>query len=646
MTYYIHNHKSLHYLLTQNISNVKSVLLIQKFLLRSNSQGECFKLSNLRITLKHGNSFVVNVNPTKKVTMKTTTATGFSKVILCFNRVRAMVYCGMTESILIGNFSYESSTNELPLSEINFSRNPPTPPDISPNSLPSNIASLNAQTPPNAITSTTKLTPSSTNFNPTIPHPNIVKHNSDTTSSPCNTTGRRQRHSLSGQMSYYKMLGFGGFSKKMATSTNSLFSTAVISGSSSAPNLRDMIPCTASSSVLEGFGGVPPIRPLETLHNALSLKQLDGFLEKMITVPLFKTPASSPPTPIQTPQALPDKIGTLASWSCQTSMSSASAVSSGGPSSPNISDSLNSRSDFSISLASNDGGQLTSVTEFSQMFQMLDDDLGPASTQFAFDNFRQYSEDKATAAKGLSFGNEGNSLEGPEDEEDEPTISTDNCSVTKYDIDKEMHQQKQIEKPGNSKTNLENVEPHDFPQRQFRVKKQISLYERDNSTELKKLSQDGEGFTRCTSSGNITKRWIDSTLQHDNYVSADDVSSTSFYIGRSPIKSAETVYSDTKTMSCMNLKSCITPGAVRVKEKFIEPPLRVAKSFHGNTSFLKHKCKKSKKMDAGVSTDSVFTRPASSGDIKHRFVTTKVTEFDTGQTANAAINAEKCDGKA
>lgn len=65
--------------------------------------------------------------------------------------------------------------------------------------------------------------------------------------------------------------------------------------------------------VLEGFGGVPPIRPLETLHNALSLKQLDGFLEKMITVPLFKTPASSPPTPIQTPQVLPDKIGTLAS---------------------------------------------------------------------------------------------------------------------------------------------------------------------------------------------------------------------------------------------------------------------------------------------------------------------------------------------
>uniref|UniRef100_A0A182TM99 Inositol hexakisphosphate and diphosphoinositol-pentakisphosphate kinase n=1 Tax=Anopheles melas TaxID=34690 RepID=A0A182TM99_9DIPT len=45
----------------------------------------------------------------------------------------------------------------------------------------------------------------------------------------------------------------------------------------------------------KGFGGVPPIRPLETLHNALSLKQLDAFLERMTIGPLFKTPASSPP---------------------------------------------------------------------------------------------------------------------------------------------------------------------------------------------------------------------------------------------------------------------------------------------------------------------------------------------------------------
>ncbi|XP_014481289.1 PREDICTED: inositol hexakisphosphate and diphosphoinositol-pentakisphosphate kinase 2 isoform X5 [Dinoponera quadriceps] len=108
-------------------------------------------------------------------------------------------------------------------------------------------------------------------------------------------TARRHRHSISGQMSYFKLLGYN-VSKKLTGSANSLFSTAVISGSSSAPNLKDMVPPHASAvAAIEGFGGVPPIRPLETLHNALSLRQLDSFLDMMTSVPLFRTPASSPP---------------------------------------------------------------------------------------------------------------------------------------------------------------------------------------------------------------------------------------------------------------------------------------------------------------------------------------------------------------
>ncbi|XP_011640257.1 inositol hexakisphosphate and diphosphoinositol-pentakisphosphate kinase 2 isoform X11 [Pogonomyrmex barbatus] len=110
-----------------------------------------------------------------------------------------------------------------------------------------------------------------------------------------NKEARRHRHSISGQMSYFKLLGYN-ISKKLTGSANSLFSTAVISGSSSAPNLKDMVPPHASAvAAIEGFGGVPPIRPLETLHNALSLRQLDSFLEMMTTAPLYRTPASSPP---------------------------------------------------------------------------------------------------------------------------------------------------------------------------------------------------------------------------------------------------------------------------------------------------------------------------------------------------------------
>ena len=42
-----------------------------------------------------------------------------------------------------------------------------------------------------------------------------------------------------------------------------------------------------------GEDGTPNIRPLETLHNALSLRQVDGFLEQ-ITNANYKTPTLSP----------------------------------------------------------------------------------------------------------------------------------------------------------------------------------------------------------------------------------------------------------------------------------------------------------------------------------------------------------------
>ena len=44
-----------------------------------------------------------------------------------------------------------------------------------------------------------------------------------------------------------------------------------------------------------GEDGTPNIRPLETLHNALSLRQVDDFLEQ-ITNANYKTPNLSPKT--------------------------------------------------------------------------------------------------------------------------------------------------------------------------------------------------------------------------------------------------------------------------------------------------------------------------------------------------------------
>ncbi|KAI5704611.1 hypothetical protein M8J75_007226 [Diaphorina citri] len=150
--------------------------------------------------------------------------------------------------------------------------------------------------------------------------------------SKCCEGNCRHRHSISGQMCYLKNSTGYGFRRGLALSSssgNSLFSTAVISGSSSAPNLRNMIPSTTNVTALDGFGGVPSIRPLETLHNALSLKHLDNFLGKMIRVIPSKTPASSPPkypsTPIEHSLS-----GARLGWSGPPSF-----VSESGPSSPN-----------------------------------------------------------------------------------------------------------------------------------------------------------------------------------------------------------------------------------------------------------------------------------------------------------------------
>lgn len=128
-------------------------------------------------------------------------------------------------------------------------------------------------------------------------------------------------------------------------STNSLFSTAVISGSSSTPNLRDMLPNNASiSAAIEGCGGVPAIRPLETLHNALSFRQLDAFLERMIS-----NPTTTPPKDVSMSLSSSCNASSLGSslaalklptydsstWTGTSSTGTDSWVSNSSPSSPN-----------------------------------------------------------------------------------------------------------------------------------------------------------------------------------------------------------------------------------------------------------------------------------------------------------------------
>ncbi|GAB0094057.1 Inositol hexakisphosphate and diphosphoinositol-pentakisphosphate kinase [Sergentomyia squamirostris] len=433
------------------------------------------------------------------------------------------------------------------------------------------------------------------------------------TSSSSTNTVRRQRHSIAGQMSYFKMLGFGGFSKKMA-STSSLFSTAVISGSSSAPNLRDMIPSTASPSVLEGIGGVPSIRPLETLHNALSLKQLDSFLEKMTAAPMFKTPASSPPkfpstplpTPVQTPQnSIPEKF---INWSGQSSMtSSMSAMSSGGPPSPNISEISRgySSTDMSASINSTDELAIFGATaELCQMFPTLDADLSAVSHQLTLENLPLSCTDISQGASGeltpISTGSDfdfntndatkGSSTNdiGTEDSDEETTVSAT----------------ADVSFPTDGFLSMDNLRNFNVVNEPFR--KSLENYQTSVMNIKKKLSEKCSSEDHGQSSGAVSKATGRSPriqkqisayergepprkmsgkdcLLQDSHYSADDLNKS---LIETDVVDERKIGRETKTKSCANLKIFSNaPGALVVKEKFIAPPKRVANSFHGKTQF-------------------------------------------------------------
>ncbi|XP_062700953.1 inositol hexakisphosphate and diphosphoinositol-pentakisphosphate kinase 2 isoform X14 [Aedes albopictus] len=503
------------------------------------------------------------------------------------------------------------------------------------------------------------------------------------------TAVRRQRHSIAGQMSYFKMLG--GFGKKMATSTNSLFSTAVISGSSSAPNLRDMIPNTASPSAIEGFGGVPPIRPLETLHNALSLRQLDNFLEKMTTGPLFKTPASSPPkypstplpTPVPSPATIPD-TATLAqaSWSGHSSMtSSISAMSSGGPSSPNYSDMFSRgcpSSDMSASIASNDGSIALAACganrdELPQIFPIIDNDLNVLGSHFNYDQLAasinlesparipSISKDATLdisgdltpistcsdwefntndATKGST--NTNNDLITEEDDED-ATISTDTClstgDLTIAGAGDETNLNCNLQHPSASCTasaavggkqlqkellfDLKNVRHElsnlrsDLPPppasappvppggatpkienrfRTHRIQKQISLYEKDTHTEAKNLMHEVEKFgDRSLASLKRATSCSSGSSDHPSarmHMSFDELQKDIPNIEKNLASKLELEQEKcSKSRGAMSggrlNNNPPTPGALVIREGFIEPPriTRVTKSFHGKTDY-------------------------------------------------------------
>ncbi|XP_060585258.1 inactive protein tyrosine kinase pTKL-like isoform X16 [Ruditapes philippinarum] len=90
--------------------------------------------------------------------------------------------------------------------------------------------------------------------------------------------------------------------------------------------------CYYFSNAFDGFNMVPSLKPLETLHNNLTMRDLDVFLSRATTTKFF-TPVSSPmygPTPLASPRCPELKKAKSHSGPSLPSSSNSSA----GPSSP------------------------------------------------------------------------------------------------------------------------------------------------------------------------------------------------------------------------------------------------------------------------------------------------------------------------
>ncbi|XP_055483164.1 inositol hexakisphosphate and diphosphoinositol-pentakisphosphate kinase 1 isoform X7 [Psammomys obesus] len=189
-----------------------------------------------------------------------------------------------------------------------------------------------------------------------------------------------------------------------------LFSTTVLGGSSSAPNLQDYarshgkkLP-PASLKHRDGFEGcsmVPTIYPLETLHNALSLRQVSEFLTKVCqrhtdahaqaSAALFDSMHNnqasespfSPPRALHSPPLQLRHRSEKPPW---YSSGPSSTVSSAGPSSPTAVDG-NSRFGFSDQSSVN-----THLTEENQDLGLLQETPGGGTQEFPVERQQKLAE--------------------------------------------------------------------------------------------------------------------------------------------------------------------------------------------------------------------------------------------------------------
>lgn len=279
------------------------------------------------------------------------------------------------------------------------------------------------------------------------------------------------------------------------------------------------------------------------------------------------------------------------------------------------------------------------MNELSQMFPILDGDLGSVANHFRFDHLVasenpcgsiDSSEAKTPLQSAAQFPGEE---QAGDEEDDEPTISTD-CLTSQNDLKPNTHDMSEGIVSNATKL-LEDIINKSPPKQQIEPFTSISkptLTRSTNAEMRNQLSFYASESTSSVSSLRTTapdaiQRFPRRNVEYSRFMSVDQrsISDTEDNVANEygSIKRKNSA----KTQSCANIKlSCAaprSPGALLVKEKYIELPKQVA---HRTNSSGKDQAET---VDNASSMESIARMPKN-GANKPRFTATKVDESQLG----------------
>lgn len=283
------------------------------------------------------------------------------------------------------------------------------------------------------------------------------------------------------------------------------------------------------------------------------------------------------------------------------------------------------------------------MNELSQMFPALDGELSSVA-HFRFDHLVAPAEEssqmvdpnelKTPLQSVKQFPNTSNE-QALDEEDDDATISTD-CLTTQSDSKSTQHQ---IVSTATQLLEdiINNSSPRHPPETiaetmkrnsNLQIHKQFSLHGSESTSLIGAITQTSN--MTSDSVGRFPRR----NIEYSRFLSVDQ-RSISDVEDNVTIESGSMNNKDNKTQSCANI-SCIaprsprSPGAIVVKEKYIELPKQVA---HMAKSPSKDHCEpvdSSRNSTSLTSSTESVSRLAKSERTKQRFTTTKVDESQLG----------------